>query len=78
MCDWGIPNAVISDKDPKFTGASWRGLFEGMKTKLTFTASYQPQADGQSEQSEQSERRNQQVETGCQRGSHSPQFSHIG
>lgn len=46
----GIPNAIISDRDPRFTSRMWRALwYELLKTKLRMSTSYHPQSDGQTE-----------------------------
>ncbi len=56
LSDWGIPTAIISDRDRKFTSDFWAGVWEALGTKLLMTAAYHPQADGLSE------RKNQTVE----------------
>jgi hypothetical protein len=43
----GMPTTIISDRDPKFTSNFWKGLFEGLGTKLNFSITYHPQIDGQ-------------------------------
>lgn len=55
-CDWGIPHAIISDRDAKFTSSFWRGMWKALGTKLLMTTAYHPQADGMAE------RKNQTVE----------------
>ncbi len=56
LSDWGIPTAIISDRDRKFTLDFWQGMWEALGTKLLMTAAYHPQADGLAE------RKNQTVE----------------
>ena len=51
--DWGIPKAIISDRDPKFLSELWAGLFHELGTKLLYAAAYHPQTDGQSERTNQ-------------------------
>jgi len=51
--NWGIPTAIISDRDPKFVQGFWRQLFQLIHTRLLFSAAYHPQTDGQSERSNQ-------------------------
>jgi len=51
--DWGIPKAIISDRDPKFLSELWAGLFHELGTKLLYAAAYHPQSDGQSERTNQ-------------------------
>jgi transposase InsO family protein len=45
----GLPIAVISDRDARFTGNFWRSLWDMFGTKLSFSTAYHPQSDGQTE-----------------------------
>ncbi|GJP45154.1 hypothetical protein CLOM_g4567 [Closterium sp. NIES-68] len=45
----GLPSAIISDQDPKFTSNFWRHLWDQFGTKLQFSSAYHPQTDGQTE-----------------------------
>ena len=45
----GLPKAIVSNKDPKFTSNFWEGLFAYFGTKLNFSTAYHPQIDGQRE-----------------------------
>ncbi len=45
----GLPDDVVSDRDPKFTGHFWRALFKHIGVKLSMSTAYHPQSDGQTE-----------------------------
>lgn len=45
----GVPRVIISDRDPRFTGAFWRRLHELLGTRLMMSTADHPQTDGQSE-----------------------------
>ncbi|KAI1676403.1 RVT-1 multi-domain protein [Pyrenophora tritici-repentis] len=53
VCDWGLPKAIISDRDGRFLSAFWQALFKKVGTTLAMTTAYHPQADGQSERTNQ-------------------------
>lgn len=40
---------LLCDRDPAFTSAFWRELFQLNSTSFNFSSNYHPQADGQSE-----------------------------
>lgn len=44
----GIPNSIVSDRDPRFTSHFWKSLSTALGTKLKFSSAYHPQIDGQS------------------------------
>ena len=52
-CRYGLPLILISDRDPKFTSKFWKALFKKAGVSLAMTAAYHPQANGQSERSNQ-------------------------
>lgn len=45
----GMPQSIVSDRDPKFTSSFWRELFCLQGTHLNLTLAYHPQCDGQLE-----------------------------
>lgn len=51
--DWGIPVAIISDRDSKFMSSFWQAIFQKLGTTLATSTSYHPQTDGQSERTNQ-------------------------
>ncbi|GBG62706.1 hypothetical protein CBR_g31723 [Chara braunii] len=47
--DHGLPQSIISDRDPRFTSTFWRRLHEVYGSQLRFSSSYYPQKDDQTE-----------------------------
>ncbi len=53
LTDWGLPKAIVSDRDPKFLSELWKALFNKLGVSLLYTTAYHPQTDGQSERTNQ-------------------------
>lgn len=45
----GVPNSIVSDRDPLFVSHFWRELFKLQGTTLKMSSAYHPETDGQSE-----------------------------
>ena len=54
ITDWGIPKAIISDRDRKFLSEFWQALFKMLGVSLLYSTAYHPQTDGSSERTNQS------------------------
>ena len=49
----GLPTEIISDKDAKFSGESWKSLCKMLGVKRRMSTAYHPQTDGQTERTKQ-------------------------
>ena len=45
----GVPESILSDRDPRFTANFWRAFWAQLGTTLTMSTAYHPQTDGQTE-----------------------------
>ena len=46
---YGMPKAIVSDRDSKFTSHYWTTLFKLLGTTLKMSSAYHPETDGQTE-----------------------------
>jgi transposase InsO family protein len=53
VCLHGVPKKIMLDRGSHFTSKFWEKLHESMDTKLNFSSAYHPQADGQTERTNQ-------------------------
>ena len=45
----GLPDTIVSDRDPRFTGKFWNTLFSTLGSKLAMSSARHPETDGQTE-----------------------------
>ena len=45
----GLPECIISDRDPRFTAHFWRAFWASMGSTLSMGTAYHPESDGQTE-----------------------------
>src|SRR6185312_10187671 len=45
----GVPESILSDRDPRFTANFWRAFWSQLGTTLTMSTAYHPQTHGQTE-----------------------------
>lgn len=50
---YGLPKAIISDRDTRFVSSFWKALAKRLDTKLLMSTAYHPQTDGASERTNQ-------------------------
>ena len=49
ICKHGVPDELITDRDPRFTSSMWAELMESQSIKMCLSSAYHPQSDGQTE-----------------------------
>ncbi|CAN6454186.1 unnamed protein product [Victoria cruziana] len=45
---YGIPRAIVSNRDPRFTFSFWKAFQNTLGTQLKMSSAFHPQTDGQS------------------------------
>jgi hypothetical protein len=45
----GVPESILSDRDPRFTAHFWKAFWSQLGTTLAMSTAYHPQSDGQTE-----------------------------
>ncbi|MCO5577957.1 hypothetical protein L7F22_031794 [Adiantum nelumboides] len=45
----GMPETIVSDRDPRFTSLFFKAIWANIGMRLQFSSSFHPQTDGQSE-----------------------------
>jgi len=45
----GVPETIVSDRDPRFTSVFWRSLCFRLGTRLAMSTAFHPQSDGKTE-----------------------------
>jgi len=48
-CHFGLPESIITDRDPRWTSNFWQGVAKYLKTKMSLSSTHHPQHDGQTE-----------------------------
>lgn len=43
--DWGLPTAIISDRDPRFIRSLWTEIFNILLVRLIYSTAYHPQPE---------------------------------
>ena len=46
----GVSVSIVSDRDPRFTAQLWKSFQKAMGTQLSMSTAFNPQTDGQLEQ----------------------------
>lgn len=49
----GLPQVIISDRDPRFTSHFWKAIHQALGTKLCLSTAFHPQTDGVTERANQ-------------------------
>lgn len=49
VCKFGLPESIITDRDPRWTTDFWMGIAKALRMKMSLSSSHHPQHDGQTE-----------------------------
>ena len=49
ICKFGIPESIITDRDPRWTLSFWQGVVRTLHSQMILSSSHHPQHDGQME-----------------------------
>ncbi len=49
VCRFGVPEKIISDRDPRFQSSFWQSLMSALGSRVALSTSYHPQTDGLTE-----------------------------
>ena len=48
-CRFGLPESIITDRDPRWSSDFWMEVAKALRTKMSLSSSHHPQHDGQTE-----------------------------
>ena len=49
VCRFGLPESIVTDRDPWWSSDFWMGVAKALRTKMSLSSSHHPQHDGQTE-----------------------------
>lgn len=49
VCRFGLPDSIVTDRDPRWTSDFWKGVSKFLKTRMSLSSAHHPQHDGQTE-----------------------------
>ncbi len=49
VCKYGLPDEIITDRDPRFTAGFWETFLKTLGTEIKLSTAYHPQTDGLTE-----------------------------
>jgi len=49
VCRFGLPESIVTDRDPRWTTDFWLSIAKSLQTKMSLSSSHHPQHDGQTE-----------------------------